>query len=119
MIQAITFDADGTLWDFESAMRQAQTIVLDALRHRLPDCPAWLTVDRRQPRKDSLDLAPAQSCVSSNCAGVLPMCRRMLSVIASATSPSPENTSSAPAWRMIDATAARNGRRPLSTRVTG
>src|SRR5688572_27335215 len=35
----------------------------------------------------------------SSCSGVAPSCRRMLSVMASATSPSPANTSSAPADR--------------------
>ncbi|MCC7368557.1 MAG: HAD family hydrolase [Chloroflexi bacterium] len=52
MIQAVTFDADGTLWDFEQAMRQAQAAVLDALRHQRPDCPSWLTVERLMAIRD-------------------------------------------------------------------
>lgn len=45
MIRAVTFDADGTLWDFEQAMFQAQTLVLADLQARMP-AAASLTVDR-------------------------------------------------------------------------
>jgi FMN hydrolase / 5-amino-6-(5-phospho-D-ribitylamino)uracil phosphatase len=46
VIRAVTFDADGTLWDFESAMHYAQTLVLADLQARLPQQAADLTVDR-------------------------------------------------------------------------
>jgi len=46
-VKAISFDGDGTLWDFEAAMRQALSVALAELRRRLPGPRSGgLTVDR-------------------------------------------------------------------------
>ncbi|MGE3267821.1 MAG: HAD family hydrolase [Chloroflexota bacterium] len=54
MIRAVTFDADGTLWDFESAMQVAQTFVLADLQARLPEQTAGLTVQRLLAIRDEV-----------------------------------------------------------------
>ena len=43
-IKAISFDLDGTLWDFESAMRQGLRIALGAIRSRDPKAGSMLNV---------------------------------------------------------------------------
>jgi len=54
VIRAVTFDADGTLWDFESAMHYAQTLVLADLQARLPGPSAELTVERLMAIRDEV-----------------------------------------------------------------
>jgi putative hydrolase of the HAD superfamily len=54
VIRAVTFDADGTLWDFESAMHHAQTLVLAELLARLPEQAADLTVQRLMEIRDDV-----------------------------------------------------------------
>src|SRR5438874_1767434 len=46
MIVAVTFDADGTLWDFERVMREALALVVDTLRAQISERAAGLTVER-------------------------------------------------------------------------
>jgi 2-haloalkanoic acid dehalogenase type II len=45
VIKAVTFDADGTLWDFERVMRESLTLALDALRSHAPREAGTLSVD--------------------------------------------------------------------------
>jgi len=52
---AISFDADGTLWDFEKAMRTSLAHTLAELRHVAPDgATAALTVDRLIAIRDAV-----------------------------------------------------------------
>jgi putative hydrolase of the HAD superfamily len=44
-IEVLTFDADGTLWDFQSTMREALALSLQELRSLFPDEAARLDVD--------------------------------------------------------------------------
>lgn len=45
-VSAVSFDADGTLWDFDAVMRRALAVVLDSLRTRAGGAAAAdLTVD--------------------------------------------------------------------------
>jgi len=45
-IKAISFDADGTLWDFEKVMRQSLGHVLKELREIEPQVAAMLSIDK-------------------------------------------------------------------------
>ena len=45
-IKAISFDADGTLWDFEKVMRQSLGHVLKGLREIEPQVAAMLSIDK-------------------------------------------------------------------------
>jgi putative hydrolase of the HAD superfamily len=45
VIKVVTFDADGTLWDFERVMREAFALVLAKLRDHVPRHAGALTVD--------------------------------------------------------------------------
>jgi putative hydrolase of the HAD superfamily len=58
VIAAVTFDADGTLWDFERVMREALALALDALRARLPDRTDGLTVERLAEIRDEVANEP-------------------------------------------------------------
>ena len=40
MIEAVLFDGDQTLWDFQKVMRMALLDVLDAIRQARPGAPA-------------------------------------------------------------------------------
>ena len=44
-IQVLTFDADGTIWDFQTTMRDALAMTLKELRALFPDEAAHLDVD--------------------------------------------------------------------------
>ena len=44
-ITTISFDADGTLWDFEGVMRHALGCALDELRHLVPSAPDSLSIE--------------------------------------------------------------------------
>ena len=44
-ITTISFDADGTLWDFEGVMRHALGCALDELRRLVPAAPDSLSID--------------------------------------------------------------------------
>ncbi len=44
-ITTISFDADGTLWDFEGVMRYALRCTLDELRRRVPSIPDSLSIE--------------------------------------------------------------------------
>ena len=44
-ITAVSFDADGTLWDFEGVMRHALGCALDELRCLVPSTPASLSIE--------------------------------------------------------------------------
>ena len=54
VIRAVTFDADGTLWDFERAMHHAQTLVLAELQSTMPERAAHLTVSRLMAIRDEV-----------------------------------------------------------------
>jgi FMN phosphatase YigB (HAD superfamily) len=46
-IEAISFDGDETLWNFQTVMRRALSVTLEELRRRVPmDASADLTVER-------------------------------------------------------------------------
>jgi putative hydrolase of the HAD superfamily len=45
-IRTVTFDADGTLWNFEKVMLHSLAITLTELQKTLPDTAGKLTVDR-------------------------------------------------------------------------
>ena len=53
-IRAVTFDADGTLWDFQKVMRYGLQCALDELCRRVPDVPDSVTVDRMIATRDEL-----------------------------------------------------------------
>ncbi len=53
-IRAISFDGDGTLWDFEAAMRGALADVIAALRQRDAAVAAGLTVERLMALRDEV-----------------------------------------------------------------
>ena len=44
-ITTISFDGDGTLWDFEKVMRLSLGHALAELRHLVPDVPETLTIE--------------------------------------------------------------------------
>ena len=44
-ITTISFDADGTLWDFEAVMRHALGCTLEELRRLVPAVPDSLSID--------------------------------------------------------------------------
>lgn len=44
-IRVVTFDADGTIWDFQTTMREALGASLQALQDMFPEQAALLTVD--------------------------------------------------------------------------
>jgi putative hydrolase of the HAD superfamily len=44
VIKVVTFDADGTLWDFQRVMREALVLALDALRSHAPRQAGQLTI---------------------------------------------------------------------------
>ena len=46
ILKAISFDVDGTLWDFEGVMRRSLGEVLEELERHDPDAAAMLSVDR-------------------------------------------------------------------------
>lgn len=45
-IKAISFDADGTLWDFQKVMRQSLRLTLEALQQSDPEAESKLSVDK-------------------------------------------------------------------------
>jgi FMN hydrolase / 5-amino-6-(5-phospho-D-ribitylamino)uracil phosphatase len=45
VIKVVTFDADGTLWDFERVMRESLLLALAALRSHAPRYAATLTIE--------------------------------------------------------------------------
>lgn len=53
-IRVITFDADDTLWDFDTAMRAALTQVIDLLAQTHPDIAARWTVEALRDRRDAI-----------------------------------------------------------------
>jgi FMN hydrolase / 5-amino-6-(5-phospho-D-ribitylamino)uracil phosphatase len=59
MIAAVTFDADGTLWDFERVMREALTLVVGALQAHAPDRAADLSVERMIAIREQVAAEPA------------------------------------------------------------
>jgi len=58
VIAAVTFDADGTLWDFERVMREALALALDEPRVQVPDRAADLTVPRLAAIRDQVAAEP-------------------------------------------------------------
>jgi phosphoglycolate phosphatase-like HAD superfamily hydrolase len=44
-VKAISFDGDGTLWDFQKVMRHSLGRVLDELQRTHPDISSRLTID--------------------------------------------------------------------------
>jgi HAD superfamily hydrolase (TIGR01549 family) len=54
VIHAVTFDADGTLWDFEGAMVHALTQVLAHLQARMPERAVGLTVRQVMTIRDEV-----------------------------------------------------------------
>ena len=51
-IQVVTFDADGTIWDFQQTMRDELGVSLRALQHMYPDEAAELTVEEMVAHRD-------------------------------------------------------------------
>ena len=51
-IQVVTFDADGTIWDFQKTMRDELAVSLRALRQMYPDEAADLTVEEMITHRD-------------------------------------------------------------------
>ncbi len=51
-VKAVTFDADGTLWDFEAAMRSGLTVVLAEIRRLAPGRADGLTVEHMVNARD-------------------------------------------------------------------
>jgi FMN hydrolase / 5-amino-6-(5-phospho-D-ribitylamino)uracil phosphatase len=53
-VRVITFDADDTLWDFDTAMRAALTNVIELLAASHPEVAARWTVDALRDRRDAI-----------------------------------------------------------------
>ena len=51
-IQVVTFDADGTIWDFQQTMRDELGVSLRALQHMYPEEAAELTVEEMVAHRD-------------------------------------------------------------------
>lgn len=51
-VRAVTFDADGTLWDFEAAMRSGLAVVLAEIRRLAPGRADGLTVEHMVSARD-------------------------------------------------------------------
>lgn len=55
---AVSFDADGTLWDFDRVMRHALAVTLGELQRRHPgEVTGWLTVDEMVRIRDEVAAA--------------------------------------------------------------
>ena len=63
-IRAISFDGDGTLWDFERAMREALQHVLRELAEVDPQAAAMTSTDRMMEIRDSVALEVTGSITS-------------------------------------------------------
>lgn len=54
-IEVVTFDADGTIWDFQTTMRDELAVSLRALQHMYPNEAENLTVDAMIAHRDEAE----------------------------------------------------------------
>lgn len=57
-ITAVSFDADGTLWDFDRVMREALLVSMDKLRRIAPNAADRLSLDTLIAIRDAIDHDP-------------------------------------------------------------
>ena len=56
-IRVVTFDADGTIWDFQTTMREALAVSLQSLQTLYPEQAAALTVDELIVHREEAEAA--------------------------------------------------------------